>query len=406
MTNVIPDQINSELSSEQLGQLLDISARLSSTLHLDELLAMVMEAATELTQTEAASILLLDEDNEQLRFVASTDNLMPEDIVVPLNQSIAGWVVQNGRHLIVNDVQTDERFFPSVDHSTQFQTQTMLAIPLQTPEKVIGTLEVINKKNGLSYTSQDVALMEALASQAAVAIVNARLFEQFDLLAEIMHELKTPMMAVYSAAELLSRPDFPDERRQILVEMIKRESRRLSKMTRDFLDLARLESRRTRLERQPVALATLVEEVVVITRPQAAERNICIETSFAPDVPPAGHYTLWGDPDRLKQVLLNLVSNGIKYNRENGRIAICAHCENSCLYLTVADTGPGIEAQDIEHLFDRFYRLPGSEDLAEGSGLGLAIAYKIVVQHQGEIAVDSTLGKGTAFTVQLPLTPS
>jgi GAF domain-containing protein len=149
-----------------------------------------MDVSTDLTNTEAASILLLDESSGQLQFVASTDGLMPDDIQVPLDNSIAGWVVQHGQHLIIEDVQTDERFFATVDQSTQFQTQTMLAVPLRTAEKVIGALEVINKQDGASYTPQDVALMDVLASQAAVAIVNARLFEQFDLLAEIMHELK------------------------------------------------------------------------------------------------------------------------------------------------------------------------------------------------------------------------
>jgi signal transduction histidine kinase len=392
-----------ELSPNQLARLLEISTRLSSTLHLEDLLSLVMDVATELTDTETASILLLDESGEQLRFAASTGNTMPEDIVVPLDQSIAGWVVRNGRYLIIDDVQTDNRFFAAVDQNTRFQTQTMLAIPLRTPEKVIGALEVINKRNGRSYSEQDVALMEALASQAAVAIVNARLFEQSDLLAEIMHELKTPMMAIYSAAELLSRPEFPDDKRGTVVQMIKRESDRLSKMTKDFLDLARLESRRVRMKRQEVALIPLVEEVVEIIGAQAAERGIAIKTKFAADIPPLGRNSLWGDVDRLKQVLINLVSNAIKYNGENGRITINAYCANNCLCLTVTDTGPGISPQDVEHLFDRFYRIPGSEHTAEGSGLGLTIAHKIVEQHQGQISVSSELGKGTTFTVQLPL---
>jgi signal transduction histidine kinase len=394
---------SAKLPPEQLARLLEISARLSSTLHLDELLALVMDVSTDLTNTEAASILLLDESSGQLQFVASTDGLMPADIQVPLDNSIAGWVVQHGQQLIIEDVQTDERFFATVDQSTQFQTQTMLAVPLRTAEKVIGALEVINKQDGASYTPQDVALMDVLASQAAVAIVNARLFEQFDLLAEIMHELKTPMMAIYSAAELLSRPEFPDEKKGLVVQMIKRESKRLSKMTKDYLDLARLESRRARMERQPVDLVVLVADVVEVARAQATARQIRIVTELAPDVPPAGELVLWGDTDRLKQALLNLLSNAIKYNRENGRITISAHREQDCLHLAVTDTGFGIGSEDIEQLFDPFYRIPGSEQAAEGSGLGLAIAHKIIEQHQGQILVSSVPNEGTTFAIQLPL---
>jgi signal transduction histidine kinase len=112
-----------------------------------------------------------------------------------------------------------------------------------------------------------------------------------------------------------------------------------------------------------------------------------------------------GDADRLKQVLLNLVSNAIKYNVENGSITLTARIEDHELYLIVSDTGPGINQEDMAHLFERFYRIPGSEG-ADGSGLGLSIANKIVEEHHGRIEVDSTLGKGTTFTVILPVTPA
>jgi signal transduction histidine kinase len=404
MTTPTPTTSSLEsLSADRLARLLEISTRLSSTLHLDDLLSQVMDVATELTDTETASILLLDEQTKELRFVASTGGTMPDDLVVPLDQSIAGWVVRNNSHLIIDDVQSDARFFASVDQNTQFQTQTMLAIPLRTQEKVIGALEVLNKRNGQRYTDQDMALMQALASQAAVAIVNARLFEQSDLLSEIMHELKTPMMAIHSAADLLSRPGFPEAQREMVVQMIKRESSRLSKMTKDFLDLARLESHRVRMARQAINVASLLAEVVAVTEAQANERGIVIETKLSPGLPTTDNNRLLGDEDRLKQVLINLVSNAIKYNEANGRITLSAYGENGRLHLAVTDTGPGIAPEDIDHLFNHFYRIPGSEGAAEGSGLGLAIAQKIVEQHQGQITVASQLGQGTTFTVQLPL---
>ncbi len=112
-----------------------------------------------------------------------------------------------------------------------------------------------------------------------------------------------------------------------------------------------------------------------------------------------------GDRDHLQQVLLNLVSNGIKYNRENGRLAIVGRREGAHVYVAVADTGQGIAPEAIEHLFDRFYRVPGSEGKAEGSGLGLAITQKIVEQHNGRISVSSILDEGTTFTIELPLSP-
>lgn len=392
------------ISPEHLARLLQISQRLSSTLRLDELLSLVMDVATELTHTETASILLVNRSTGQLHFAASTRGEVLQDIVVPLDNSIAGWVVRHGRSLILDDVQTDERFYANVDEDLAFVTRSMLAVPLVTSQGIIGALEVINKQDDAHYTGQDVALMEALASQSAVAIMNAHLFSQSDLIAEIMHEIKTPLMAISAASELLTRPEIPQEKHADLVAMIKKESNRLSKMTKDFLDFARLESGRMRLARAAVLVPQIIADVVQLSQAQAAARGIEIVTQLAPDLPTASSQTaVIGDADRLKQVLLNLVSNAIKYNVVNGRITLSASRTASEVQMSVADTGPGIEPEDIGHLFERFYRIPGSES-AEGSGLGLSVAQKIVEEHHGRIEVASVVGQGTTFTIYLPIT--
>jgi len=393
------------ISPQNLQRLLEISIRLSSTLHLKELLSLVMEVATELTDTETASILLVDRKTGQLHFVASTRGTVPTDTVVPLDNSIAGWVVRHGRSLVLSDVQTDNRFYANVDKDLEFVTRSMLAVPLVTNQAIIGALEVLNKRDNAPYSGQDVTMMEALASQSAVAIMNAHLFEQSDLLAEIMHEIKTPIMAISAASELLNRPDVPAEKHSELARMIQRESTRLSNMTRDFLDFARLESGRAHLKREPVDLGEVVQDVINLTQSQAAERHVTIEAELDPALQAAGSSpALVGDRDRLKQVLLNLVSNAIKYNKESGRITISAQMgDGNEIRLSVADTGRGIDHQDLDHLFERFYRVPGSEGVSEGSGLGLVVAQKIATEHGGRIEVTSTPGEGTTFTVFLPL---
>jgi signal transduction histidine kinase len=394
------------LRPESFERLLEISTRLSSTLHLEELLSLVMDVATDLTDTQKASILLVDKKTGHLHFAASKGDEVPEDVVVPLDSSIAGWVVRHGRSVILDDVQSDSRFYAEVDSDEAFVTRSMLAVPLTTHQGTIGALEVLNKRDDATYTAQDVALMEALASQSAVAILNAHLFHQSDLLAEIMHELKTPLMAISAASELLTRPELPADKHQELIQMVKRETTRLSNMTKDFLDFARLESGRVRLASKPVDVVTIIQDVIHITQPQASERGIKIVSEIAGALPtPDGPTRLIGDADRLKQVLLNLVSNAIKYNHENGRITMTARLQDQELSLGVSDTGPGISEEDRTHLFERFYRIPGSEG-AEGSGLGLSIANKIVEEHNGRIEVSSTLGEGTIFTVILPVTPA
>ncbi|MFQ5419421.1 MAG: sensor histidine kinase, partial [Anaerolineae bacterium] len=177
-----------------------------------------------------------------------------------------------------------------------------------------------------------------------------------------------------------------------------------SHMTKDFLDFARLESGRERLEKVPVDVGEIVQDVVYIAESQAKERRITIIKQLAPNFSTKENTQIIGDPDRLKQVILNLVSNATKYNREHGRITITAELNSKECRVCVQDTGQGIAPDDIAHLFERFYRIPGSEQVSEGSGMGLAIANKIVEAHDGRIEVESVLGEGTSFTVCLPVT--
>ena len=396
---LMENQLSTAIGPLQLQRLLEISTQLSSTLDLNRLLQMVIDLATELTDTEVASILLVDERTGELRFVASSNSgVGVKDVVVPLEGSLAGWIVLNGKPLVSSDVKADNRHFQGVDDSTKYVTRTLLGVPLISRNKVVGCLEVLNKKGSDDYTDQDVFLTEALASQAAVAIENARLFQQSDLIAEVMHELKTPLMALSVSSELLTRDTLPETERVVLIDMIKRESNRLVKLTQDYLDLARLESRRVIMASDPVDLMLLTQQVIDIAQPQAEQRNIEIQLISPDALPPFS-----GDFDRLKQVMLNLVSNAIKYNQDDGQIMIKLAVEKENLKLQVRDNGRGIEEEHLDNLFSRFYRIPDAEGYSEGTGLGLSIAKTIVEEHDGRIDVSSQYGVGTTFTVTLPL---
>ena len=386
------------VSEDNLQLLLQIGTRLSSTHHLGDLLNLVMGAATELTYTEKASILLVNQRTGVLHFTASTHESGLESLVVPMDGSIAGWVVQNGRSVIVDDAQSDDRFYSSIDQELNSITHSMVAVPLITQTGVIGTLEVLNKLDHSPYSKRDVALLEALASQAAVSITNAYLFDQSDLLAEVMHEIKTPLMALTSASELLSRPNLPEAQQTAVIGMIQRETKRLTRMTKDFLSLARLESGREHMEVEPLRIREIISDVSHITTEQAAKRGIVITIEMGDGLKEG---QVVGDADKIKQVMLNLVSNAIKYNRKNGRVTISTKQDGAWVCIRVADTGLGIEPEDIDHLFERFYRIPGSD--AEGTGLGLSIAQQIIEAHNGRIQVKSVINEGTAFTLYLPI---
>jgi signal transduction histidine kinase len=391
------EQSSEAIEPEQFQRLLEISARLSSTLDLPRLLTQVVNVVVELTDTIDASILLLDQKTDELRFVAATNDSTLQNIIVP-KDSIAGWIVKNGKPFVSNDVQSNTYFFAGVDNTLQRETRNLLGVPLKTQKHIIGALEVLNKRDNQPYTAQDVALLQALAGQAAVAIENARLFQQSDLIAEIMHELKTPLMAITSASELALRPELPAETQTELLQMIQQESLRMSNMTKDFLYLARLESGRLHMAEETVHLAQVVNEVIRLTNAQAGERGINISTHLPVNIP-----AIIGDKNRLQQVLINLVSNAIKYNIDNGKIEILVNIEPNKILLKVKDTGIGLSSVDLEHLFVRFYRVGYYANNVEGSGLGLSIAQKIMEEHGGHIEVTSKLGHGSVFCCVFPL---
>jgi GAF domain-containing protein len=160
-----------------LERLLEISSHLNSTLKLDELLGEIMGAATELTGAETSSLLLVDEEGGDLTVEVATGK--PGEAVerarVPAGQGIAGWVVENGEPVRVDDPKSDERFYGDIDEKTGFETRNMLAVPMTSRDRAIGVIEVINKREG-SFDERDQKLATALAAQAAVAIDNARLY--------------------------------------------------------------------------------------------------------------------------------------------------------------------------------------------------------------------------------------
>ena len=387
------------ISPEHLQHLLLVSKAISSTLDLQETLRLVIQIAAELTNSKVASILLLSPDKDLLNFVATSDSQSLVGVSVPVETSIAGWVVRENRPLITDEVEKDTRHYHDIHQTTGWLPQSILAVPLRHKGVVIGALEVVNKKDGTRYNQYDLALAQALGSQAAVAIANARLFNQTDAIAEVMHELKTPLLALTAALELLDR-DISNEQRKTIMDTMREETARLVKMTQDFLDLSRLDSGRERLNLRDINLPELILNVVEAQTPQAQQTNITIGVFLDKDKPLP---TISADEDRLKQVLMNLVSNGIKYNRPNGRIAIRARSEGGQVRVSVADTGQGISPEDLPHLFERFYRVPSLEGYSDGSGLGLSIAKRIIEAHGGRIEVESELGKGTVFHCILPM---
>jgi len=379
-------------------RLIEISRDLASTLDLDTLLNDIVHAAADITHAGAASILLYDDTARQLYFQVATDIDEPtmRGLIVPLEKSIAGWIVTNRESLRIEDAHKDERFFSDVEQSIGYETKSLLGIPLVTKNKVVGVLEVVNKKRG-TFTDPDESMLTVLGAQAAVAIENARLFQQSDLIAEFVHELRTPLASLSTATYLLLRPEMSREQTDQIVNNIHNETLRLNSLASSFLDLARLESGRVQFRKTRFSTADLIYEVRDVMMTKAQETDIQIRVDVPGDMP-----LLEADRDKIKQVLLNLVSNAIKYNRPNGSVILQGDFTDEEISIVVQDTGLGIPEEAIPHLFQKFYRVREHEGKASGTGLGLSICKQIVQGHAGRIEVKSKMGVGTSFNIFLP----
>lgn len=381
-------------------RLIEISRDLASTLDLDTLLDDIVRASADITHAEAASILLYDDTSRQLYFQVATniDEPTMRGLVVPLEKSIAGWIVTNRKSVRIDDAHKDLRFFSDVEQTVGYETRSLLGIPLITKNKVVGVLEVINKKRG-RFTDPDESMLTVLGAQAAVAIENARLFQQSDLIAEFVHELRTPLASLSTATYLLLRPEMSREQRDQIVNNIHNETLRLNSLASSFLDLARLESGRVQFRKTRFSVADLLYECRDVMMTKAQETEIQIRIDVPGDMP-----LMEADRDKIKQVILNLLSNAIKYNRPNGSVIITGNYSDTELSINIQDTGVGIPEESIPHLFEKFYRVKEHENKASGTGLGLSISKQIVQGHNGRLEVKSKMGVGTAFTVYLPRT--
>jgi signal transduction histidine kinase len=229
------------------------------------------------------------------------------------------------------------------------------------------------------------------------ARLEAAFANQARFTADASHELRTPVSVILSQAQTaLSRDRSSAEYRETL-EACQRAAKRMRRLIESLLELARLDAGQEPMKREAFDLARVARESIELVRPLASERRIEIQSDLAA-------VECAGDAERIGQVLTNLLTNAIQYNREAGRVSVVAGTENGAAWLTVADTGEGIPSEALPHIFERFYRADESRSGARGAtGLGLAICKAIVDAHSGSLEVSSKPGAGSAFTVKLPL---
>jgi two-component system phosphate regulon sensor histidine kinase PhoR len=218
-----------------------------------------------------------------------------------------------------------------------------------------------------------------------------------DLIGNISHELRTPIAGIKAMTETLL--DGAVHEKEASVDFLRRiqsEADRLSQIVSEVTQLSRIESGRAELNIEPVDLGALMDDAIAEMRPLADRSSVTISKEIPPGLP-----RISVDRDRIRQTLINLVHNAVKFNRTGGTVTVSAGYDDKSVTVSIADTGAGISADDLPRVFERFYKADKART-GSGSGLGLAIAKHTVQAHGGEISVQSTLGKGSTFTFSLP----
>jgi signal transduction histidine kinase len=427
--------------------LIDTGIALCRTLHLNELLRVMMERVRAAMDAEACSVMLLDETRQVLRWeVALGEGAGKlQTLTVPLGQGISGKVAATGEAIRIDDVRQDARWQGQrFDQATGFVTRSVLCVPIRAREQVIGVTQVLNKRGG-PFDDADQSLLEALAGMGGVAIENARLYENLeekvqertaelrrtlaelretqaqlvqsekmaalgDLVAGVAHEINTPLGAVSSNTDLTARAlekiqgvltdgtQADSARRYVdralqLAQVSRDACGRIGNIVRSLRNFARLDE----AERKPADLHEGLESTLTLAA-HLLRNRITVKREYG-SLPPVDCY-----PNQLNQVFLNMIVNAAQAIEGPGEITlrtgVVAGASGPQACIEISDTGSGIKPENLKRIFDPGFTTKG---VGVGTGLGLAICYRIIRNHQGSVEVESSLGKGTTFKIFLPM---
>ena len=333
--------------------------------------------------------------------------------ITPERGSAAGRALLESRIIHIADVKADPEY-TLVEAQRLGDYRTILCVPMLREEVAIGVL-VLMRSDVRPFTDKQIELVTTFADQAAIAIGNVRLFDEIQnksgqleeaskhksqFLANMSHELRTPLNAILGYTELVVDGVYGEtpEKVQNALKRITANGKHLLGLINDVLDLSKIEAGQLTLELNDYSMKDVVNSVYGAVEPLAADKKLAFKAEVAPDLPPGR-----GDERRLTQVLLNLVGNAIKFT-DAGEVTIKASASNGHYSVSVCDTGPGISEADQSKLFQEFQQADNSITRKKGgTGLGLAISKRIVEMHGGQIRLESQLGKGSTFSITLPI---
>jgi signal transduction histidine kinase len=410
-------------ANEELKALGEVGRAVSSTLDLETVLNTIVARAVQLSAASGGVIYEYNETSERFERIRGSHQL-GEDLgevmraaPLGLGEGVAGKAAATRAPVQVADV-LDGQTYDVARIRVVFERQglrAVLAVPLLFEEqRIIGALVVWRREAG-EFAPAVVRLLQTFASQSVLAILNARLFREIkaksleleaaslhksEFLANMSHELRTPLNAIIGFSEVLSERMFGevnDKQAEYLSDILESGQHLLS-LINDILDLSKIEAGRMELEATDFDLRGAVENALALVRERAHRRGIRLERTIDEHVG-----SIRADERKVKQVLLNLLSNALKFTPEGGTICVRAELRDRMAEVSVTDTGVGIAPEDQAAVFEEFRQVGAAEKKAEGTGLGLAISRKFIELHGGRIWVKSQVGTGSTFAFTIPL---
>ena len=410
-----------------LNDMVEMAARIPK---IEDLLAHVLERTMRAVSASIGSIMLLDRERQVLRVAVGRglDDDARRDVEVKVGEGIAGKVVQAGEPVLVEDIEKDPRFARISD--PKYGGGSFICMPLRVGERIVGVVNLARKESapgvpGQAFSAPDLQFLNALMTYTAYAVDNARLFEEArtaarrleevvedqklrltlaqqqmlqaaklsalgELVAGVAHELNNPLTVLLGTADLIEAEVTGATREH--VRLMRDAVNAAQSVVRGLLTFGR----KMPLEKKRVDVVELTERVLALTLGDLHVAEVTVHKDVAADVPP-----VWADPNQLQQVLVNLVTNARQAMADvtDRRLYISVQtAAPDRIRIQVEDTGPGIPNDLLPKVFDPFVTTK-----QEGTGLGLSISYGIVREHGGTLTVSSIVGKGTIFTIELPM---
>ena len=408
------------IHQKELDTLIRFSSIINSSLKIEDVLNYAMQWVEEFMSAEASTVYELDEDKGEIfiRIARGKKKEPVKRIKLKLGEGIAGGVIQTGKSVVMQDVNTEKKFSNKFDTKTGFETRSLLCVPLILRDKPIGALQVLNKRSGETFTDADLELLTSISQQIAVALDNAKLYRRLEkkfelteqelkttqeklirterlaamgnLVKGIAHEIRNPITTIGGFSSRLKKELKEESKLRKYVDIIMEESKRLENIVTEVHEFAGVQSANMNLD----DLGAVLSQVATEFGEQAKKQDVKFMVKIDKDLP-----LTFMDTSQIAKALSNIIENALESMPNGGKLTLEAKRDNANIVTSIRDTGCGIAQENLDSVYDPFFT-----SKTRGAGLGLTMVHQILMNHNGELKFDSKEGVGTTVTIRLPVT--